>query len=51
MSISSILQCFLVDEEFAHKNGLSQGKNRPAILESYFEGIRAAPEPGQDEKK
>lgn len=40
MATTSILQCFLIDEEIAHTNGLTAGKHRPAILEEFFAGIR-----------
>jgi len=47
MAITSILQCFLVDEEIAHDLGNHSGKHRPAILEPFFAGIReAAPDGG-----
>lgn len=42
LSCSAILQCFLIDEEMAQKNGLNAGKHRPASLEHFFEGIRSA---------
>jgi len=43
LACSSILQCFLVDEEISISKGNNAGKHRPAALESFFDHIQKAP--------